>query len=527
MWPVWLIIVVAVVAAAIFTITGVLLAVRVERRRHRNILRSQHLARHLTASHRPNLSANDSNYSHVVLPDKNLNRVQMPYGIVFIGSNRRLAMEDEKDEPARPQVLQDPNELPLVRSNKRGIKRSFTGHSLHIPKTRRQKSIQKVMPCETAQNSPLSAIIELTDSEHTPPMVTEIADDACSSMATRKSERQFSIQWPLTVQKIRPDAAPTEVLSIAARASMLMRMGGGNAASANARPRLLIRAVSCSSTPSSPPEDSLPAISTSLHNHNHQFAQASRHEALNDNSRGTTSFDSEGLIFHNGIHSGIPNFNVDGGRSDLGLDARRKSPAPRLLAEPGRATIGTLRAVKPSLHSIHASFDMIDTSPLNSEDNSAPAIIVREESFKTIDASHWDSPLKLKVNKTRSGFNDRRSMVEPSRDAEWCAASDSLMASHCKEDSIRELRRPASVATANPLQWDLRGEFAKVRRSLSSLEGPKKATNARIVFELLIFLFRLPSRIGSTACQKCWKTSPFEQTGNLTDPSQSVDHSVR
>lgn len=469
MWPVWLIIVVAVAAAAVCTIAGVLLAVRVERRRHRNLLGSHHLARHLTAYHRPNLNANDKNYSDVTLPDKNLSLVQMPYGIVSIGSSRDLTTEDEGDDQARSRALHDPDRMLLVRNDKRGIKRSFIGHSLVIPKTRRQKCIQKVMPCETAQNSPLSAIIELTDSEHSPPLVTEIADEACSFNVIRKPERQLSIQWPLTGSKGRPDAAPTEVLSMAARASMLMRMGGRNTASGHSGPHPLIRVVN-SSNPSSPTEHTRSAKVTSVA-HNRELLQGPRYEYSHDDTESATSFEPERHIFCDGEHQRLPG-------CDFGLDPRSKSPAPRLQSKPGRATVDTLRAVKPSLHSIHASFDMIDTSPHNSEENpvsrSVPAVIIREDSFKTIDASHWDSPVKLKVLKTRAGWSARRCMIEPSRATQWRAASDSLVSNNEREDTIRELRRPASVATANPLQWDLRGEFAKARESFSPLESPKK-----------------------------------------------------
>ncbi|KIW18256.1 hypothetical protein PV08_02544 [Exophiala spinifera] len=473
MWPVWLIIVVAVATAAVFTITGVLLAVRVERRRHRRLLHSHHLARHLTVYHRPDLGANDSTYSHVLLPDKNLSRVQMPYGIVAIGSGRRLSTENEKDDKARVRDLHKPNEIPPARGGKGGIKRSFTGRSLYIPKTRRQKGIQKVMPCDTAQNSPLSAIIELTDSERTPTIAAEIAGEARSSETSRKSERQFSIQWPLALSRSQPDAAPTEVLSMAARPSMLMRMGGKNAASGTSGPRPLIRAVSCSSTPSSPPEDALSVPSASFR-YQHQHMHGTRHD---DHQTPALSLEPEEHIFRSGVHSRLPNFDVDGGRSDVVLGARSKSPTPRLQAEPGRSTAGTLRAVKPSLHSIHASFDMVDASLDNEEEKSAskpiPAIFVRDDSFKTIDATHWDSPRKFKVNKTRAGFSNRRSMIETCRVSQWRATSDSFVTNDGGEYDLSELKRPASVATANPLQWDLRGEFAKVRRSLSPLEGSK------------------------------------------------------
>ncbi|KAK5462968.1 hypothetical protein LTS15_002680 [Exophiala xenobiotica] len=481
MWPLWLVIVVAVAGAVILTITGILLAVSLERRRHDALLRNHG---GLITYHRPNLSANENNYSHVTLPGRKLRRsIQMPYGIVSVGSSDYLSTRDEEqDVQTDPQPFYDSEEV-LRPQRTRDIKRSFTGHTLHIPKTRRQKQIQKVMPLEKAQKSPLSAITEFTDPECPSPAVADVPGPSSTSnpfdKAVKSVERQFSMQWPLISSKTRLDAAPTEVLSMAARSSMLMRMVGVNPVS-NARPAPLARTVSASSTASSAPEEPLPPLPrTDVYKHTRIQDSRPRASHASLDSIGSSVLRTSMNPTNNAAESTVT--DGKGGLSAFEAGLRRKATAPRLQLEPGRQAMGGLHTTKPSLRSVHPSLYMNKSTMERSQEKPGfqpvPTMVVREDSFKTIDASQWASPLRLDVQKTRAGSANRHSMIEPFRLSQWRTASDPLRTNTGIEDANvvgLELQRPASVATANPLQWDLQGEFSKIRQSISPLNGPRR-----------------------------------------------------
>ncbi|KAK5382468.1 hypothetical protein LTR20_005899 [Exophiala xenobiotica] len=538
MWPLWLVIVVTVAGAVIFTITGILLAVSLERRRHHALLRNHG---DLITYHRPNLSANENNYSHVTLPGRKLRRsIQMPYGIVSIGSSDYISTRDEEqDVQTDPQPFHDSEEV-LRPQRTRDIKRSFPGHALHIPKSRRQKKIQKVMPLEKAQKSPPSAITEFTDPECPSPAVADVPGSSSTSnpfdKAVKSVERQFSMQWPLMSSKTRLDAAPTEVLSMAARSSMLMRMVGVNPVS-NARPAPLARTVSASSTASSAPEEPLPPLPTT-DVYKHTRMQNSRPRASH------ASLDTIGSsvlrISMNPTNDAAESTVTDGegGLSAFEADLRRKATAPRLQLEPGRRAMGGLHTTKPSLRSVHPSLDMNKSTMERSHEKpglqSVPTIIVREDSFKTIDASQWASPLRLDVGKTRAGSANRHSMIEPFRLSQWRTASDPLRTNTGIEDANvvgLDLQRPASVATANPLQWDLQGEFSKIRRSISPLNGPRRGHKRQNCVRItnLPALTPVPKRFGQLPelqeehqpmllGDKVRQQSKTEQTGSRVHP---------
>ncbi|KIW57819.1 hypothetical protein PV05_02377 [Exophiala xenobiotica] len=540
MWPLWLVIVVAVAGAVIFTITGILLAVSLERRRHHILLRNHGLTRDLITYHRPNLSANENNYSHVTLPGRYLRRsIQMPYGIVSIGSSEYLSTRDEeKDAPTDPQSFHDSEEV-LRAQQTRDIKRSFNSHPLHIPKTRRQKKIQKVMPLEKAQKSPLSAITEFTDPECPSPVVADVPRQSSTSdpldKTVRSAERQFSMQWPLMSSKSRLDPAPTEVLSMAARSSMLMRMWGVNPVS-NARPAPLVRTVSASSTASSAPEEPLPPLQTT-DVYSHTRIQDSRPRASHASldTVGSSVLGTSMNSTNDAAKSTVTSFDVQGGFTGFELDLRRKPSAPRLQLEPGRPVHRGHHTSKPSLRSIHPTFDMNRSTPERSHtkplSQPVPTIIVREEPFKTIDASQWESQLGLGVEKPRAGSANRHSMIEPFRLSQWRAASDPLMANVGIGDANvvgLDLQRPASVATANPLQWDLQGEFSKIRRSISPLNGPRRGHKRQNCVRItnLPALTPIPKRFGQLP-ELQEEQQPMPQSDKVHQQSRTKQPKIR
>ncbi|KIX99540.1 uncharacterized protein Z520_05116 [Fonsecaea multimorphosa CBS 102226] len=486
MWPIWLIIVIAVVGAAILTCTGILLAITLERRRHRQILRAHGLTRGLSKYHRPKLSACEQNYSHVTHPTTPLRRsVQLPFGIISIGADS-AGEDEEKQLTTAADSVEDYIEVLRPRS-KRGILRPFSGHPLYIPKTRRQGKLRKAVPLDRIHKSPLSAITEFSDpstgvSPVTPEFPAEPTTIATDEKAKSQPENHPSTQWPLSNISTRcSDILPTEITSIAARESVLMRKGVSKHRQATGPPSATVpRSVSAGSMASLAPDEPLPPLPT---------IQAPRHLKTRAS---TTSLDTVGSSVLGVFMSSLANNGTEPSASKpelnlqpatLGLGRDREFSAPRLQAPPVKQKIHGLCVGQPSIRSLHPTVDVDELSPSSTTNVSHappfPTIIVPDESFKVIDASGWDLP-PLKVGKTRlpSSRPNRHSMIEHSRIADYRAVSDSatsILGTDGDVFSVPEApKRPNSVATGNPLRWDRQGSFATKRHSLSSLDGPRR-----------------------------------------------------
>ncbi|EXJ69972.1 uncharacterized protein A1O5_07045 [Cladophialophora psammophila CBS 110553] len=485
MWPLWLIIVIAVVGAAVLTCTGILLAITLERRRHRHIMHDHGLTRNLSKYHRPKLSACEHNYSHITHPTTPLRRsVQLPFGVVSVGVDS--AGEDEERQLNTATGHADDYVEVLRPRSKRSIRQSFSGHPLYIPKTRRQGKLRKAVPLDRIQKSPLSAITEFSDpstgvSPIAPEFPAESETIAMHETAMMKPEKHTSTQWPLVTASTRAsDIVLTEIMSIAVRESVLMRKGGGKHSQPTAPQSASVpRSISSASMASLAPDDPLPPLPT-IHFPRNIMARASN-----------ASLDTVGSSVL-GAFAGSP-ANDATELSASNLESNEQSPTPRLglgqvfstpklQALPVKQTIHGLCTGKPSIRSLHPTVDTDEISPGSTRNISNappfPTIVIQEESFKIIDASNWDLPT-LKVGKIRppSDRPNRHSLIEQSRTAQYRAASDSATSLLADEDVFSVLeapQRPNSVAIGNPLQWDRRGSFATKRHSLSSLDGPRR-----------------------------------------------------
>lgn len=493
MWSLAAIIGVAVAGAVVLLVTGVFVAVSVERRRHRRLLQDHGLSRGLSTYHRTKLSVSENNYSHVTTPSTYLRRsVQLPYGVVSIGYLEAGSVREQDEAVDHTAQLSDNKHGVLWSTGRRNLRRSFHGHSLHIPKTRQPRKLRKAMPLNQMRNSPLSAITEFTDSPPcTSPSVADAIGEAGKHAPAQgtasKDERKVSLQWPLMVSKTRSsDSTPTEIMSVAARASMLMRMGGGIVNTSDP-PRVVAvpRSASMTSTTSSAPDDPfppLPRINVYKRARTHDLQPRASNASLETVSRSVLGA-TLGFPSNTTMDSTTPGSERNARFLDLKSHLHRQPSAPRLQVPPGKQTIHGLCASKPSIHSLHPSFDMNDSSPEPRKDPSGqihlPTIVVREETFKTINASHWENPLPLRINKIRPGGTtpNRHSMYEPTKVQQWRAASDSRTANvfDISGASLGEtIKRPASVATGNPLRWDQQGSFATNRHSMSPLDGPRR-----------------------------------------------------
>ena len=489
MWPLWLIIVVAVAGAVVILVTGVCLAVKLERRRHQQILRKHLASNDFTRYHRPRFSAQEVNYRNVPLPTTSLRRsIQMPFGIVTIGSNSSLTStsDEEKEVDTSTTMLYDPEEGLRPQGSK--IRNSFSGRSLYNPKSRRQKKIGHFINLAKAHTSPLSAITEFTDSqtcdssadEEFPPHSPTFAEP---KKAITKAERQFSVQWPLAMSKARTDAAPTEILSMAARASMLMRMYTPTHHPAQPfRPSTVPRSFSITSTTSSAPDDPLPPLPTA-----DTYKQTRPYDPRTRSSVASVETISSSVLGmamsspRTGTIKRGPGVTAKGGPMSFEFPIEGKPSTASLQVDPASRKSHGRGSTVPDGGVHHHSKSIAEHSPARAEGSSrtrpVPSIVVDEGAFKTIDASTWICPFPSSDHRLRGAVMNRHSMIEPSKMAQWRAASDSLMARASASEAAShglEIRRPASVATGNPLQWDLPGERVANRHSWSFPEGPKR-----------------------------------------------------
>ncbi len=479
MWPLGGIITAAVVGAVVLTSIGILLAITLERRRHNKILHTHGLTHGLSRYHRPKLSANELNYSHVTLPTTHLRRsVQSPYGIVSVGQEG-VPTEDEENQSRNTDGRPDDYTEVLRPKNKR-MRKSFSGQPLYIPKTRRTGKLRKAVPLELLPKSPLSAITEFSDPPTSAPLESSGFPSHSTTMllpapAVTRPERHVSTQWPLAIPNARGSViTPTEIMEIAARDSVLMRRGRG-------MPHLagVSRSASALSMTSLAPDDPLPPLPT--------IGSPRRTKSHDVRRTSTASLDTIGSSVLGALMSSPANNGPDLDHSyasnrrappfDLAL--KREFATPELQEPPVKKAIHGLVTGK-SIRSLHPCFDMDETSPTRDylSPSHGPTILVRGETFKTIDASKWALP-PLKITKLRgqSSQANRHSMIEASKLSQWRAASDPATNLLAEDDvfAIGEaLKRPNSVATGNPIQWDRRPGLLAKRHSLTSLSGPKR-----------------------------------------------------
>lgn len=472
MWPLWLIITVAVAGAAVLTSTGVVLAITLERRRHRQILQANGLTRRLTNYHRPQLSANEANYSHITAPNAHLRRsVQTPpYGIVSVRQVSGSGDDEEKRSDMAEGGVGQNTELLLPRPSG-SIRRSFTGQPLYIPKARQSSKQRKAVPLQVLPKSPLSAISEFSDPPSSAPPDTSEFPTQQTTIPTEtpvlRPDKHVSTQWPLAITARSSGITPTEIMEIAARESVLLRKGGGSQNTVvNARASLA-------------PEDPLPPLpSLNPRRGPNRQDSATRTSNASLNTIGSSVLGTF-MSSPNNTRDYSASHGADYQSPKFDLALKQEFSTPKLQVPPVKKAIHGLVTGK-SIRSLHPTVDMDDPSPCTVEwpPPQLPAAMTRESSLKTIDASNWALP-PLNVNKLRgqAGQTNRHSMVEHWKLTEWRVVSDSATGLHADDDVFavgEALKRPNSVATGNPLQWDCHSLVLNKRHSLTSLDGPKR-----------------------------------------------------
>jgi hypothetical protein len=266
-------IIIAVGASVCVFVAGAVSVILLLRANDRKRQRKEEVARQFCASQRGRLSVGSTNYSHVPEPRANLRKSShLPYGLVREG----WAAIPSRESVARSQKVQVDDRLEELgamtqQKRRRSLRASFSAHSFSIPKTRRQKKIEKAVPLRAMPLSPLSAITERsgTNTTEASPSVgiVELPTEITPKSTPEKDERALpmgrpmSLQWPLTTaNRLSWNGAPTIISVPASRNSTLTRVKSTQDRISPIRPSLGQRSISMTSAFSTAPEDPLPPL---------------------------------------------------------------------------------------------------------------------------------------------------------------------------------------------------------------------------------------------------------------------------
>ena len=495
-------------AAAITFAIGTIVVIVLVRRRHRQLIApARGLARGLSTFHRNHLSVDGSNYEHVAPPRTLLRRsTHLPYGVISEGWTDHPSHESI-GRPLTAVIFERQGaEAELAQPKRlRSLRATFSPHSFHVPKTRRQKKIDKAIPLNAVGRSPLSAITEFSDPNPTTrdaspaigavELPTEITPTTTPPRPgdMLNAGRPFSTQWPLRVDKRRSqDVMPTATGYGVDRNSSLMRINSTGHSIDPSRVSLGRRSISMASTISVAPGDPLPPLPTIFVN---------RHPQRN-NSRVRSSVASTDTVGSSVLGTAIFSASHDGTEdTELTVESPRIALSPSLLHEygsrpeswgPTAVTMGTppgtqtsrgLRNGGAGIGSFRASIG----NPLSRITSTSQAPISSQYDrpdglagpiLTAIDQSGWDSGQPARGNTFRKSLSP--SLPAPvnryglPHQYGKPAARHSMYEQHIgigkisfNANSLREasgdeisptLRpsqpRPASVGTSKPIHWD-------------------------------------------------------------------------
>ena len=401
--------------------------------------------------HRPTLSANEHNYAHIPPPSTHVRSrgrpARLPATWTTVPSAETITPEHTPEE----QPVNDDPVQPKAKRRK-SLRSSLHGYSLNVPRTRRQKKNQKAISLDQIPQSPLSAITEFTDSDA--PFAAELPTE--------------------TTPKATPDRPPRSPQSLHIAKTRTGRPSSQEVANNSTDERRFTRSVSMTSTLTAPAEP-LPPLPV------FDIYKSQRHNEPWRNS--TTSLDSVGssvlgTVFSSPSRVGtdltVPSSNLDGMQTfDFGFDESKSSA--RLGVPPGRQTMQGFCSGKSGISSIRPSVEYHNGRAVSLESASHKRLRAYNDTFRTIDASssNAQSQMRSTGNHARHSMQDYGSVLGKRNHLNTSlAASPQMMP-----------RRPASVASGNPYQWDLRQAFSNIRTSAGSNDtrkGHKRQNCVRI-----------------------------------------------
>jgi hypothetical protein len=263
------------VSVAFFLIVALplVLTLRARDRRRRS---KEEVAGQFSSGQGVRLSVGSNNYSHVPEPRTSLRRsTHLPRGVVSEGW---VSVPSQDNLPPR-QVPSDSDLFGATgtlnhHKRRRSLRASFSAHAFSLPKTRRQKKIEKAIPLCGLPRSPLSAITEQsgTNTSEASPLVgiAELPTEITPKNTPDKDEDAASIQrpaspqWPLTSRTTSKRASlgrtPTVLPVPTSPKSTLMRTDSTGQDMPLIPPSSVKRSISVASTLSLAPGDPLPPL---------------------------------------------------------------------------------------------------------------------------------------------------------------------------------------------------------------------------------------------------------------------------
>ena len=410
----------------------------------------QHGVSRRLSIHRPNLSVNEQNYAHVPPPDAHVRRSGRPARLPATWNT--IPSEESVVPIPPPEQLVNEDPMPPKAKRRKGIRSSIQGYSFNVPRTRRQKKMQKAISLNQMPQSPLSAITEFTDSASETPVIAELP--------TELTPRATPDRAPRSPPQLR--IAKTRAAKTASQEIATIDM--------NERPAFA-RSVSMTSTLTAPAEPLPPLPAFDIY-------KSQRHNEpwrTSINSLDTVGSSVLGTVFSSpsrvGTELTVPSANLDGMQTfDFGFE---DSKSARVGVPPGRQTMQGFCSGKTGITSIRPSVEYNTGRAVSLE--SAPYSRLRtiDDTFRIIDARNWNfNTQSQSARQARHSLQDygcilgKRNYLDESVGSPW------LMP-----------RRPASVASGNPYQWDLKPAFSTQRHSAGSSEakrGHKRQNCVRI-----------------------------------------------
>lgn len=406
---------VAVGSGTVLLIAAVVLAVKIERRRHAG---SMHLQEAASPSHQQvNLSASENDYAHTSRPLPLVRRNGRAASITAIW-NTVPSGEWIQPQPEPGQTVND-DSMPS-----KAQRREAVPSSLNLQSLKALSSRQQARKCITVQeNPPLPAITRSTDFIY-PSNFVELP----TINTPRQTPENSPNQPPSCVQIQKRQSGPRE-LPLTDKTSLTRRVCGISALLAPIQPL----------TP-------LPTFHTYLPEHFDSSSRTSKLSLARTNNFALGKMPT--FPMRRGIGATIPSAEIQS--FDFGFDAPPSSA--RIGIPPGRPTMQGLCSGITGISSITPSFDYGKAFSLEAAQASATADVFM--STGTID---WN------VQSTN------RSRHSPQN---YGSSSDKRNFS--SDMSSQLLRRPASVASSNLYQWAQKPAFALNRFSLRSNESRKE-----------------------------------------------------
>ena len=563
------VIIVAVGASVCCFVAGAVAIILVLRANDRKRRSKEEVARQLNAGQRSRLTVGSSNYSHVREPRTNLRKsTHLPYGVVSQGwveipSQESLAPYPKSLANDRPEAAG--SQTPQKR--RRSLRASFSAHSFSLPKTRRQKQIERAVPLRAMPRSPLSAITErsgtntneASPSVGLPELPTEITPKSTPDRDgdALRIKRSLSPQWPLT--SVSCDGAPTIIPVPASPDSTLMRTNSTDHKNAPVRPSLGQRSTSVTSTLSIAPEDPLPPLPSTTPNQ-WPLGRKSRLRLS------VASVDTIGSSLLGGGQMSPPQTDTD--LTSIGLSTPSIHLNPIRLQtyergtqnwEPvtvittgspkarhptkyrtGRAGYGSLRASIGSDSSLKRT--SIEQVAESKDQNSFRPLPLRSAS-STTDPSNWKSHLPSRANSLRSyaspslplpvsrmgsGYKRgtvtaRHSMYEQhtgiGRMGFDPAVLRDVSGNQASPMRRRASSRPASVASENPFHWDRNSLQTGLPSSLRSSPGSERKGHKR---QNCVRIANLPAVDTSRRASKLPQMREEEEDSTSTPVDETV-----